>query len=318
MRILFASDGSSDATKAAQFIANLATNNPVDLHVLTVSCAPERVGPHSPRSFFTDWDKAEKKYVAELQAHLKEMFQPICDSLVMSRTIGPVSQSILDESVGMEADVIVMGAKGHSLVHRMLLGSISDHVASKAKCSVAVIRDRLNSADPLASPTNLLAAFDRSKGSRESIAEIMTLNWSDKAELNVFSVAPLPLPFENEGFAPTAISWEPTYLDDIRGGAERVASQIAEKIPNSNVEIQRSNHPGDAIVRAAEESKSDLIFVGDTGHDLLDEWLMGSTSKYVLRHAPCSVWISRHHRRSIQSIEDVHGREANEMDPSTV
>ncbi|MEL6105508.1 MAG: universal stress protein [Planctomycetota bacterium] len=318
MRVLFASDGSSDATKAAQFIATLAINNPVDLHVLTVSCAPERLGPHSPSSFFSAWDEAEKKYVAELQSRLKDMFQPICDSLVMSRTIGPVSQSILDESVGMEADVIVMGARGHSLVHRMLLGSISDHVASKAKCSVAVIRDRANTVDTLPSPTKLLAAFDRSKGSREAIAEVMKLQWGKEVGLNVLSIAPLPLPFENEGFAPTAISWEPTYLDNIREEAERVASQVAEKIPKCDVEIRRSNHPGDAIVGAAEESQTDLIFMGDTGHTLLDEWLLGSTSKYVLRHAPCSVWISRHHRRSIQSIEDIRERETNEMGTSTV
>ena len=29
---------------------------------------------------------------------------------------------------------------------------------------------------------------------------------------------------------------------------------------------------------------------------LVDELIVGSTAKYVLRHAPCGVWISRHHR----------------------
>ena len=313
MRVLLASDGSKDANRAAEFVSMLAANNPVDLHVLTVSCAPARVGPESSRTFSTDWDKAEQEYVQSFQAQLKEPLAPRCDSLIMSRRIGPVAQTILDESVGLEADVIVIGARGHSLIHRMLLGSISDHVAAQAKCSVAVIRDRDDADRPLPAPTKLLAGYDRSKGSREAISEIMGLHWPEDTEVNVMSVAPLPLPFESDPAALTAFSWEPKYLDSIRRGAERMASRVAEQIPHSNVQITRSNHPGSALVRAAEENESDLIFIGDTGQTLLDEWIMGSTSKYVVRHALCSVWISRHHRKSIQSIEDVRDSERVEL-----
>lgn len=43
------------------------------------------------------------------------------------------------------ADLIVMGAQGHSAVERFLLGSVSDKVALHAPCSVAIVKPEKNS-----------------------------------------------------------------------------------------------------------------------------------------------------------------------------
>jgi len=66
-----------------------------------------------------------------------------------------------------------------------------------------------------------------------------------------------------------------------------------------------SDHIGDSIVNVAEETNANLIVVGDTGHSLLSRFLLGSTSKYVLRHAPCSVWISRRHWNATPTPNEV-------------
>lgn len=303
MRVLLASDGSSDSMKAARFVKELARKNPVDVHVVTVSCVPGNVTPNALCSFATGWEEQDKKQVQELHAELLLLLSETCDSVIMSRTVGPVATTILDESVGLEADLIVMGACGHSLVHRMLLGSISDHVATHAKCSVVVVRTE-HEEGLVAMPRRLLVGFDRSKGSREAIAEMMKVHWPVETHLDVLSVAPQPLPFESDPFAVMDYTWEPKYLENIRTAAERMASRAAESIRNCSVHITRSNHAGDAIVHAAEESGSDMIIIGDTGHTFLDEWLLGSTSKFVLRHAKCSVWISRHHRKNLECIND--------------
>ena len=40
----------------------------------------------------------------------------------------------------MKADLVVIGAKGHSQIDRILLGSTSDYVATHSHCSVLVVR----------------------------------------------------------------------------------------------------------------------------------------------------------------------------------
>ncbi|MEO1526026.1 MAG: universal stress protein [Planctomycetota bacterium] len=309
MKILLASDGSADAKKAAQFVKRLAERNPVDVNVLTASCAPDPFGQNLMPVSTSDWEQAEKQQVERLHAELTQLLQETCDTVVTTRKVGPVSTLILDESVAIDADLIVLGACGHSVVHRMLLGSISDYVATHAKCSVVVVR---GDEDRSACPKRVLAAYDRSKGSREAISEVTDIRWTKDVHLDVVSVAPTPIPFESDPFSVMDYSWEPKHVETIRTAAERIASQAAERIPDCSVQVARSNHAGDAILQVAEESRSDLLFVGDTGHSLLDEWLLGSTSKYLLRHAPCSVWISRHHRNGLRCLEDAREREAME------
>ncbi len=47
---------------------------------------------------------------------------------------------IVDQAADYKADVIVLGAIGHSAVFRILLGSTADYVANHASCSVLIAR----------------------------------------------------------------------------------------------------------------------------------------------------------------------------------
>jgi nucleotide-binding universal stress UspA family protein len=52
---------------------------------------------------------------------------------------GPVAKTLLERSAG--ADLLVVGAKGHSKFAGMLIGSVSQHCVTHAQCPVAVVRD---------------------------------------------------------------------------------------------------------------------------------------------------------------------------------
>jgi hypothetical protein len=43
------------------------------------------------------------------------------------------------------------------------------------------------------------------------------------------------------------------------------------------------------------------VVVGETPHSVLARLVLGSVSRYVLRHAQCSVWIARQSRSPSQS-----------------
>lgn len=49
---------------------------------------------------------------------------------------------ILDEAERWKADLIVAGSHGLGGVRRLLLGSVAQHVATHAPCSVEIVRDR--------------------------------------------------------------------------------------------------------------------------------------------------------------------------------
>lgn len=56
--------------------------------------------------------------------------------------------------------------------------------------------------------------------------------------------------------------------------------------------MQRSGHPAQELVRAAEELGSDLMVLGHSGHSGAWGRFLGSTTEKVSRHAPCSVLIA--------------------------
>jgi nucleotide-binding universal stress UspA family protein len=61
-----------------------------------------------------------------------------------------------------------------------------------------------------------------------------------------------------------------------------------------------SDGPGRSICREASTCGADLIVMGRHGHSVLGEMVLGSTSSYVLHHAPCSVL----------TVQDLQGAEA--------
>ena len=76
-------------------------------------------------------------------------------------------------------------------------------------------------------------------------------------------------------------------------GMERLqsyAKQAAER--NITAEIfQNPGDPGRTICDLAKEYVTDLIVIGRHQQSVLSEIFVGSTSNYVLHHAPCSVMV---------------------------
>jgi len=55
---------------------------------------------------------------------------------------GPTTETILREAERLRADVIVVGSHGHGVVHRALLGSVSEGVLHGARCPVLILPSR--------------------------------------------------------------------------------------------------------------------------------------------------------------------------------
>ncbi|WP_436714417.1 universal stress protein [Roseiconus lacunae] len=287
MKVLLATDGSETALAATKTVEQLAEHNSIDVTVVTVSYDPQR---YQFQPWVPEWTEQENARTAKILASAERTLDRTCQTVSIKQVSGAVVPAILDEAKKRKVDLIVMGAKGHSAIGRLLLGSVSDSVASNANCSVLVVRP-----SDTFDFDRIVVGYDKSVASREAVAELMQMKLDDETHLDVVSVAEQPYVYVGEGFAGPPITLGPEHIQPIEETGERMASQIAEHYHHTHSHTPVAAHVGEAIVRQAEATNASLILVGDTGHGMLGELFLGSTSKYVLRHAPCSVWISRHH-----------------------
>ncbi|QEG40569.1 universal stress protein [Roseimaritima ulvae] len=289
MKILLATDGSGPAKEATRLVRSMAKNNSVDVHVLTVSYDPAQ---YATQPWVPEWVEQEKQVSHQILDQAQTILEDDCESVTLVHQAGPTVPCILEQAEAADVDLIVLAAKGRSALRRVLLGSVSDSVATSAKCSVLVVR--ANEGAEL-EPCKIVLGFDQSVASREAVAELMEWNFHRDCAVDLVSVAVQAFSFVGEGYEGPPLTLNPQRVEQIQQSADRMASQIAEHFPHTKVHSPVSSHVGDSIVSIAESTKANMVVVGDSGHSQIGQFLLGSTSKYVLRHAPCHVWISRHH-----------------------
>lgn len=73
--------------------------------------------------------------------------------------------------------------------------------------------------------------------------------------------------------------------------AERAAADVDFKLEG---ELLQAREAGHAIVDEAMERGVDLILMGAEHKAPLGEYMMGRLTQYVLKAAPCNVWLWRH------------------------
>lgn len=303
MKVLLATDGSSHATHAAKFLSELPLEGEFELTVLTVTYDPAEHTREKDLPWISEFRQRERASVQKHHAEIQEMFAGRCESPSTLHHTGDAVQEILSTATRISADLIVLGAVGHSMISRMFLGSVSDAVATLAGCSVLAVRPAAEDAPAGPRASNIVIAYDGSDASRESVNEMLEIGWSPETEVHVLTVAPNYDFFLGDGLSGATLMNEEEIFESMRGKTHQVTESIATKLPRAKTEILSGYHIGNTIVDFAERQHSDLIIVGDTGHGMLHELVLGNTTKYILRHASCSVWISRHHR-SVTETED--------------
>ncbi len=78
--------------------------------------------------------------------------------------------------------------------------------------------------------------------------------------------------------------------EEILSEAERLAEEFEFQIEG---ELLQAREAGHAIVDEALERRVETIVLGTEYKRPLGEFQMGRTTQYVLKHAPCQVWVFR-------------------------
>ena len=129
LNILVCIDGSKNSFKALSFAAELAAK--MGSNVTLLSIVDKRIYDHSPKA-------AEKAGQAILSRALKTLGKKKLKT-EKKLEFGSPSETIVRFAEKGNHDLIVVGSRGLGTVDRFLLGSVSDHVINRAKCSVLVV-----------------------------------------------------------------------------------------------------------------------------------------------------------------------------------
>lgn len=273
-RILVPTDGSESAAAGLKYALNIAQRHGAALCALHVVDVKLLEGPFLRDLSASLGTAPYVNYQGKIALLLEERgkaalndFRVQCEAVGVScdtvQITGIVAHAIVEQSE--LADLVVMGRGGeHNQWLEGLLGSTTEAVIRRSKQPVLVTGTENPGED------RLLAAYDGSQNARSAlrVAANIAHEWHMRLKLLVV-------------------------------GSEadiRIMDEARDYLQTHDIDVQykmRDGDPGEAIVQCAADSKVDLIVMGGYGHSKVREFVVGSTTKYAINHAPCPVLLSR-------------------------
>lgn len=140
-KIVVATDGSETAQHAVGVAADLARKYDAELLILAVApLAPVYVTPNEPFVPPTLPEDPVPRYRQIVEAAVSEAQTSGVENVTGVCEEGVVVDEILARLAADPADLLVVGSRGLSTAQRILLGSVSTALVTRAPCPVLVVR----------------------------------------------------------------------------------------------------------------------------------------------------------------------------------
>jgi len=206
---------------------------------------------------------------------------------------GSVSDELVTAAIGAKSRAIVVGAVGHSLTQRLLVGSVAERTAETSPIPTLVVRPgtRLGSWLRGEHPLKILVGYDFSAASDAALQWVNQLQQIAPCATSVLHIDWPPDQARRLGFhGPLPLTENPTQIQNF---LERdVAEHVAMRLPPEQVTVTVApgwGHPEGALFEIAQREHVDLIVVGTHQRHSWGRLRFGSVSRTVLRHGNVSV-----------------------------
>ncbi len=293
MRVLLAVDGSAGSNDAARLVRALPWPARTVIHLVSVvdpgawippgPGVPGNAGLSNEREVAAFYHAQQLAVSAELDSA----------GLEVSATVvsGRPADAICDEASRVEADVVVVGSRGHGKIAALLLGSVSATIVDRAPCPVLVARRT--------SLRRAVLAVDGSASAGLAAQAVATWPAFGDVPISVVTVAEAARPWTS-GISPAFVAHaRKAHLEDLRSAsseardiAEEAAAGLREAGRSASVDVRGGQVPEQIIV-AAEEAEADMLAIGCRGRSTLGTILLGSVARDVLLATTASVLIVR-------------------------
>jgi nucleotide-binding universal stress UspA family protein len=289
MKILIGVDGSETSLDAVRLVGRLLDPARDGVAIYFSPLELEKRLPGRPRAIV---DGAAAALFEEACGLLPGGFARAPEMICSSKT---AAVGLLESAAEWKADLLVVGARGHGSLERLLLGSVSRAVVHGANLPVLVARSAATH-----DPMRVLACHH--PASAASVARaVRDIRWPAGTVGSVIGVTESllagPVPdwvrkrVRDPDAAAMAQAWQREHDDEVATLTGRLTA-FRELLPESfhaQEPIVAEGNPAERILERARNDAVDLIVLGRTPSDALSRWLLGSTSEAVLSQAAASV-----------------------------
>lgn len=297
MKILMPVDGSQYSRMAARMLLALKLSSRTEIEVMTVVPEQTFLGgltldnlwkkSRAGSQFRKVQEETATKFLEETVAMLRS------GGLDPARLVshGKPAERIIEKAEEMEADLVIMGAKGVSDTDRFPLGNVAQSVMRHAGCSVLLVKEEITRL------RRVLVGVDGSGHSEAAIRLLIDLPIPHKAEvflitaLQSHTAALLKMP---DMEADQNILAELQASEETQAGIllERTERQFSDSGYNVSSFIRREE-PASEILAFSKTLNPELVVVGAQGLTGIEPFLIGSVARRVARFSRYSVLIAR-------------------------
>jgi len=200
--------------------------------------------------------------------------------------VGTVLPVLLAEADKLDADLLVVGARGEDLLGRLLLGTTAERLLRHLRRAVLMVRRA-----PLAAYRRVLVPVDFSKWSLPAIHAARTVAPGAELVLLHAFVAPFESRLRMAGVRDEVIDH---YLQAARRESMEKLQALVADAGLQPGDVRCSVAHGDAahvILGLAQEEDCELIVMGKHGQGVVEQFLLGSVTKHVLAESDGDVLV---------------------------
>ncbi|HZW33599.1 MAG TPA: CBS domain-containing protein [Isosphaeraceae bacterium] len=299
--LIAAIDGSDASLKALDRAIVLAARTGALLDIVSVEEEP----PHylSRDAEVRDARSDAERYYGAL--HAEAVLRAARRGVVTSTRIlsGHEVRALLEDVRDHQADLLVIGATGHSGVWEMFLGSTAEKLVAHAPTSVLVVHP----SDAGSGFKELVVGLDGSPLGERALAVALELGRLWGGTVRAISIL--------EGMSSATTGQRLAEAEDIATLQARARAAAEAAGVRLDLEI-RSGHAAEMLVGYAREVDADVIIIGATGRERPWSPTAGGTARRVANEAHCAVLLVRPPLRSYR-VGDVMSRHVTTVTPDT-
>lgn len=201
--------------------------------------------------------------------------------------------AIIKRAEEWDADLLIMGSHGRSVLSYFVLGSVSTKVLTEVRCSVRIAREPKR---PAGEPLRLIVGVDGSPGADAALETLASRNWPAGSEVRVVACVDEKLSVGSTPLMPPAADWVEESDVEAHHWVHDVTDMAVERLRNAGLKaksVVKEGDPKKVLLEVAENWEADCIIMGASGITRLGYMVLGSVSTAVAARAHCTVEVVR-------------------------
>lgn len=197
--------------------------------------------------------------------------------------VGSPAEIILRAADTAGADLIVVGARGHSRVTELFLGSVSHRILMHSTRPTLIVK---GASRPI---QRVLVSVEGREDAERIKQWLMVFPFANPVELCVLSVVVPVRPTE-----PYDLTGYDAWFDTAKSYAEDLVKTVGAELMGSRYTISTRVVTGEVAASVEEQAKAmDLVVIASHGRKGLQRFLLGSASHAIVHRLTCPVLVVR-------------------------